>query len=135
MKQWEYVSLVLSWSKGQKRVTVTQYGETKHISLDTGKNRFGNSHVDKFNKIIGKLGSAGWEIVSICPIQGVSYHSFLLSNDGNFIADQQAQEFWLKRELTDEKAQPIEKTLMYIFKDHKVSSPAKDDEQFEYYNS
>mgnify|MGYP001235545936 FL=1 len=135
MKKWEYAALTLIWSGKNKGVTVTQYGQSKHFALASEKEHFRNNHLDRFNQIVGKLGGAGWELISISTLQGASYHTFLLDGQGNYAAESQAQEFWFKREVTDVAAPTIEHTLMYVFKEHKVSSPKDADKHFDYYNS
>ncbi|MGB0832991.1 MAG: hypothetical protein ACPGR2_00565 [Psychrobium sp.] len=134
MKKWEYASLTLVWSGKGKGVTVTQFGHSKHYALSSDKKIFSNNHINRFNQIIGKLGAAGWELVSISTLHGSSYNYSFLADSGNHSTEAQAQEFWFKREVSDEKLSTIEQTLMYVFKEHKVSTQ-KSDEHFDYWNS
>jgi hypothetical protein len=129
MKQWEYVSLALTCSGGDKGVKVTQFGESKFFSLNSNKKFFKNNHIDHFNQIIGKLGFAGWELVSVTTLHGSEYHMTTES----YSTDAQSQEYWFKR-IFDESQPKIDRTLMYIFKEQTESKPPKK-ENFDYYNS
>lgn len=133
MKTWEYVSLTLVWSGKGKGVTVTQYGESKHFYLNSNKKFLSNNHIDRFNQIVGKLGSAGWELISISTLHGSSFNYSLISDISGFSTEAQAQEFWFKRETIDRALPSIEETLMYIFKERVVGSQ-KTDEHFDYWN-
>jgi hypothetical protein len=128
MKQWEYVSLALIWSGDGKGVKVTQFGKSKFFSLNSNKKFFKNNHFEYFNQIIGKLGFAGWELVSVTTLHGSEYHS-----SGGYSIDAQSQEYWFKRGV-DESQPKIDSTLMYIFKEQ-IEPKSSKKEGFDYYNS
>jgi hypothetical protein len=111
MNQWEYVTLSLTWNGSGKGVTVTQFGESKHFSLSANKKFFKSNHIELFNQIVGKLGFACWELVSVTTIHGSDYHS---SGD-NYSTEAQSQECWFKR-IVDGSLPKIDQTLESVFK-------------------
>lgn len=130
MNKWEYVSLQLVWLGDDKKVKVTQFGQSKHYTLLSKKEWFNQSYIDKFNLIIGKLGAAGWELVSVTTLHGSTPQS-----GGHYSTDAHSQEYWFKRQQTEEKLPTVEDTLFYVFKEHKPTTSGNLDSHFDYYGS
>lgn len=111
MKKFEYACLHLIWSGNNKGVSITQFGETRILTLNSNKKFMENNHFSLFNTVMGVLGANGWELVSISTLMGTNIS---IMTDIH-TTQSESQEFWFKRDISDEQAQSIEETLSSAF--------------------